>query len=244
MLSTTPDPLRESCDPRSGSRAPLTNQRWKPSQCAVIVCDLWDKHWCCSATERTLAFLPVTNMFLADLRSQGATIIHCPSDTMAYYKDHPCRRRMLSSIKNQPVPIIHRDPIPPLPISLGNTDGCDDTPPCISRNVWTCENEIIQIDDDLDYIGDDVEPLQLLEQLGITKVVLTGVHLNLCCLNRNFGCRALVSQGISTIVVSDLTDVMYLPSANNNMDRAQAIASMAAFINEYVCPARSHDDIF
>ena len=59
---------------------------------AVILCDIWDKHWCQAATTRCDALAKRAEPVVAALRKKGVTVIHAPSDTMAYYKDAPQRK--------------------------------------------------------------------------------------------------------------------------------------------------------
>src|SRR6185312_1629208 len=52
-----------------------------PHQTALVICDMWDRHWCKSATERVGELAPHINALANALRARGALIIHCPSDT-------------------------------------------------------------------------------------------------------------------------------------------------------------------
>ncbi|MBC8002214.1 MAG: hypothetical protein H7X97_06465, partial [Opitutaceae bacterium] len=65
---------------------------WDPARTAIVVCDMWDKHWCPSATERVGEMAPRMNEVLKAARAKGVFIIHSPSDTMDFYKDHPGRK--------------------------------------------------------------------------------------------------------------------------------------------------------
>ncbi len=33
-------------------------QQWNASQTAIIICDMWDKHWCSGATKRVIEMAP------------------------------------------------------------------------------------------------------------------------------------------------------------------------------------------
>ncbi len=63
---------------------------------AIIVCDMWDRHWSRGAAERVNAMAPRMNGVLKAARNKGALIIHAPSDTLSFYEDVPARRRMLA----------------------------------------------------------------------------------------------------------------------------------------------------
>src|SRR4051794_36138260 len=102
---------------------------WAPSETALIICDMWDAHWCKSATTRTGQIAPRIDKLAKTLRAQGSLIIHAPSDTMKFYEGTP--QRLLA--KNAPAAQIPSPPNrrggPALPID--DTDnGCDDEPQC------------------------------------------------------------------------------------------------------------------
>src|SRR6185436_501412 len=59
--------------------------KWDPKKTAVIICDMWDQHWCKGAASRVAEMAPRVNEVIVKLRSQGVLIIHCPSDTMKFY---------------------------------------------------------------------------------------------------------------------------------------------------------------
>ena len=69
----------------------------------AIICDMWDKHWCPDATERVAEMAPVMNRVIAKARENGVLIVHCPSDTMNYYKDYPggSSRSLLLKLKQK-----------------------------------------------------------------------------------------------------------------------------------------------
>src|SRR3954469_13147021 len=43
-------------------------ERWEPAQTAVIVCDMWNQHWCKGATRRVGELAPRVNRFLDEAR--------------------------------------------------------------------------------------------------------------------------------------------------------------------------------
>src|ERR1035437_4448452 len=71
----------------------ITNHaRWEPSRTAVIICDMWNQHWCNGATSRVGEMAAHMNDVITELRRRGVLIIHCPSDTMKYYEGTPGRK--------------------------------------------------------------------------------------------------------------------------------------------------------
>src|SRR5262245_3497649 len=67
--------------------------RWDPAKTAIVICDMWDQHWCRGATRRVGVLAPAVNRAVAAARARGVLIIHAPSSCMAAYKDHPARER-------------------------------------------------------------------------------------------------------------------------------------------------------
>src|SRR5438105_843571 len=62
-----------------------------PAKTAVVVCDMWDDHWCKSASARCAELARAAEPVLQACREKGMTIIHCPSDCMKFYEDHAAR---------------------------------------------------------------------------------------------------------------------------------------------------------
>lgn len=65
---------------------------WDPTRTAAVICDMWDQHWCKGATVRVAEMAPRMNQVITNLRNRGVLIIHCPSETMEFYRNHPGRR--------------------------------------------------------------------------------------------------------------------------------------------------------
>jgi hypothetical protein len=61
---------------------------------AVLICDMWDKHWCRGATERVNSLVPKMAPFLESARKRGIQIIHAPSEVAPPLLSGrpPCRR--------------------------------------------------------------------------------------------------------------------------------------------------------
>ena len=64
------------------------SQEWDARKTAVIVCDMWDRHWCKGATDRVAEMAPAINRLIAVARGQGALVIHAPSGVTGYYQGH------------------------------------------------------------------------------------------------------------------------------------------------------------
>src|SRR5689334_20971660 len=53
--------------------------RWDPAQAAVIICDMWDHHWCKGAEQRVGELAPHVDAFVSEARGRGALVVHAPS---------------------------------------------------------------------------------------------------------------------------------------------------------------------
>src|SRR5262245_46254929 len=77
----------------SGRYHTLTGpEYWIPNQTCIVVCDMWDKHWCDDSTRRVAEMAPRMNEVLKVARDKGVLIIHCPSETMGFYEGTPQRK--------------------------------------------------------------------------------------------------------------------------------------------------------
>ena len=209
---------KETLDFTLRSRAASTNSpgrfevvqkavHWDPHKTAAIICDMWDRHWCKSATARVAEMAPRMNQVIGKLREQGVFIVHCPSETMQFYASDPGRKLALAA----PMPLQSRNKRAiaegPFPIDASD-GGCDDDPPCQQGNPWRREIAALDIKPG-DAIDDSPRVLSLLRQRGIENVIVMGVHTNMCVLDRPFAIRALVGQELHVALMRDMTDVMY-----------------------------------
>jgi len=226
---------------------------WDPGQTALIITDMWDKHWCDSATERVSELAPAINEFASVARSRGVLIIHAPSETMKFYKDHPGRRLAMNAPKaanlpkNISEPCRYADGKLLLERGVYDLDGGCDKPCgekiCVQRKVWSREIESIEIKDG-DAISDSGEEMwNLFEQRGIKNVILVGVHANMCIINRSFGLCNWKRQGKNAILVRDLTDAMYNPKDPPFVDHFTGKDRVIEYIEKYLAPTILSTDL-
>src|SRR5690554_787431 len=78
---------------RSGEDWKVENNtlNWKTEETAIIICDMWDEHWCKGMTSRVTEMAPKINELIHQARENGITIIHSPSDNMGFYEGTPQR---------------------------------------------------------------------------------------------------------------------------------------------------------
>src|SRR5206468_8407331 len=101
---------------------------------------------------------------------------------------------------------------------------------------WKSEHAGLKIHD-TDAISDSgVEVWNLLEERGINKIILMGVHTNMCVLGRPFGLRQMSKNGKNVVLVRDLTDTMYNPEKSPYVTHFVGTDRIVEHIEKYVCP--------
>lgn len=236
--------LRSRVQPFKGSDAwdEVTIRKELPArETAIILCDVWDKHWCPSATQRCDALAKKMAPVIDAARSHGVQIIHAPSDCMSFYKEAPQRIRMQEIPKAEPPKALGLND-PPLPID-DSDGGCDDDPPVKNYRAWTRQHPAITVAD-ADAISDNgQEVYNLLKQKGIKTLIVMGVHTNMCILNRKFAIKQMSNWGIRCILVRDLTDSMYNPKKAPFVSHAAGTELVIQDIEKYWCPSILSGDL-
>lgn len=209
---------------------------------AIIICDMWDKHWCKGATTRVEALARRMEPVLEQARAKSILIIHAPSETMSYYANTPGRLLAERAPKFDPPPeIVRIEKEPPLPID--DSDGGCDTPGDKEHKAWQRETPLLKIEPG-DVISDNGREIyNVLREHGINTVFMMGVHANMCILNRSFGIRQLTKWGIHCILVRDLTDAMYNPASRPYVSHAAGTELVIEHIEKYWAPSVLSDDL-
>ena len=209
------------------------------SRTAIVICDMWDKHWCSGANRRVALLAARMNPVLEAMRAAGVQIIHAPSETMDFYKDAPQRLRILSFSKIDPPPGLGLTD-PALPID--DSDGGCDTPDHFYK-AWTRENAALRIAPE-DVISDNgSEIYSFLKARGIDNLLLMGVHANMCILNRSFAIKHMTNWGERCILVRDLTDAMYNPKARPFVSHEEGTELVIEHIEQYWAPTVLSDEL-
>jgi nicotinamidase-related amidase len=215
----------------------------QPAHTALVICDMWDHHWCKGAEDRvgTLAakMVPVIDR----LRSRGVLIIHAPSETMEFYKEHTARLAILKIPQVEPPAALDLT-APPLPID-DSDGGCDtpDNPLKPNTKVWTRENSAIPIMPG-DLVSDKgQEVYSALRQHGVQDLLVAGVHANMCILNRGFAIKQMSKWGMRCILVRDLTDAMYNPQRSPFVSHAQGTELVIQHIEKYWAPTTTSTEL-
>src|SRR5205085_2296753 len=145
---------------------------WEPSRTALVICDMWDKHWCEGANRRGAVIAPRIEKLANALRDRGVLIIHAPSDTMKYYEGAPQRKLAQAAPPAKTSLDFHWNKLDPtcegaLPID-DSDGGCDDEPQCKNYIAWKREHPAITLAAN-DAVSDNGQEIyNLLEQRGIS----------------------------------------------------------------------------
>lgn len=211
-----------------------SEKRWPVAETAILLCDVWDRHWSQGAMDRVEAMAPRINQVVQRARAGGIQIIHSPSDTMAFYAASPARQRMVDVPRVDTPPLLeHEDP--PLPID--DSDGGSDTGERPWHKAWSRQHPAIEVDADRDAISDDgAEIHAFMRQRGIEHLLLMGVHTNMCVLNRSFGIKQMIRWGVDVALVRDLTDTMYNPAMPPYVSHEEGTRLVVAYIEKFWCP--------
>ena len=219
-----------------------------PKKSAIIICDMWDQHWCKGATARVAEMAPRMNAVVLEARRRGVFVIHAPSSTMNFYKDTPQRKKAQQAPRaNPPAKLnewkaLNSAKEPPLPID-DSDGGCDDLPQCPGGSPWRREIATLEIGPD-DAISDNGEEVyNLLQQFGIDNVIILGVHANMCVLGRPFSIRQMVGLGKNVFLVRDLTDTMYNSRKSPHVSHFAGTDLVVEHIEKYWCPSITSADI-
>jgi nicotinamidase-related amidase len=224
----------------------LKDETWKGEETAIIICDMWNKHWCKGATARVAEMAPRMNEVLKAARAKKITIIHAPSDCINHYKDTAARKRIEGksdkefekkfqsnkwSSSNLPT---EKDAT--WPIDQGD-GGCDCEPQCKGGRAWNSQIDILEIDNDKDLISDSgTEIITYMHEKGIKNVILLGVHTNMCVIGRPFGLRKMVTYGQNVVLMRDLTDTMYNSRKSPFVSHFAGTGLVIEYIEKYVAP--------
>lgn len=221
--------------------------RWDPAQTAIVVCDMWDQHWCRGAAARVAEMAPRMNEVLKAARARGVLIIHCPSSCLEPYAGWPQRLRAQNApVVATEVPLERWRPLdparePPLPID-DSDGGCDCEPPCQHGSPWTRQIDTLEIAAE-DAITDSAEAFYLMRSRGITNVIVMGVHANICVLGRPFSIRQMVMQGQNVLLMRDLTDTMYNSRRPPHVSHFRGNELVIEHIEKYWCPTITSTDL-
>jgi NPCBM/NEW2 domain/Chitobiase/beta-hexosaminidase C-terminal domain len=202
-------------DPATGA-INMTREKVDSSRVGVIAVDVWNYHWCKTATMRVDAFVPRINKALEAARSMGMTVMLCPSDVVDNYVGFPQREAVLA-LPTVPVPKNIEVTCPPVPDAGGCACGRER---CGGNYGWDSMHPGLQIGKD-DLMPDtQAEVYTICQQRKITHLIYVGFHTQVCLLGKPMGLRAMKSTGLQCVLARDMTDAHpgYDPARNFTPD--------------------------
>ena len=229
---------------------------WDPKKTALIICDMWDDHWCKSASRRVGEMAGPLNAVVKQARSRGVFIIHAPSSVTGFYKETPQRRRAQAApFVKTPVPLAtaerwgtawcwtdskHEGVLP-----IDDSDmGCSCVGiKCVIREAWTRQIATIELAPEDALTDHGQETWNLLAERGIENVILCGVHLNMCVLGRPFAIRQQVYLGKNVALMRDFTDTMYNPERPPGVDHFTGTDLVIEHVEKHWCPSFTSTDL-
>jgi nicotinamidase-related amidase/type 1 glutamine amidotransferase len=241
-------------NPAEAGRFEVREKRlqWDPRKTAIIICDMWDNHWCKGATDRVGEIAARLNRVIAVARDRGVLIIHAPSNCMDFYKETPQRRlaQLAPAARDAPRDIDQwcrslRDE-ERLPVDDAD-GGCDDDPRCVQPNPWKqpwkrqIASILIAPEDAVSESGSEI--WNLLSKRGVNNVMLTGVHTNMCVLGRPFGLRQMARAGKNVVLIRDMTDSLYNSRRPPFVSHTRGTEFVVEHIEKYVCPTVLSGDL-
>ena len=229
---------------------------WDAKKTALIVCDMWDDHWCKSAARRVGELAGPLNDVVKQARAKGVFIIHAPSSVTKFYEDTPQRKlAQAAPFVRSKVPLSTNerwgttwcwpDPArePDLPIDDSDMGcSCAGTK-CVIREAWTRQISTIEMAPGDALTDHGQETWNLLQQRDIENVILTGVHLNMCVLGRPFGIRQMIHVGKNVALIRDLTDTMYNPEKRPVVNHFEGNDLVIAHVEKYWCPSFTSSEV-
>lgn len=236
--------------PKDGGEVTEKEAEWDPKKTAIIVCDMWDDHWCRSAARRVAELAGPMNDMLKTARAKGVFIIHAPSTCTDFYKDTPARKLAQSApFSKTPVPLATSprwgtawcwtDPKREAVLPIDDSDmGCSCTDrKCDIVPPWKRQIATLEIFPGDALTDDGQETWNLLQSRGIENVILCGVHLNMCVLGRPFAIRQQVALGRNVALIRDMTDTMYNPERPPGVDHFTGTDLVVGHVEKYWCPS-------
>ncbi len=183
-------------------RIVLATEQIDPARVGVIAVDVWNFHWCKTATMRVDAIVPRLNQALEAARGLGMTVMLCPSDVVENYVGYPQRQAVLA-LPEVAVPTLVEVTCPEPPDAGGCACGREK---CAVNYGWDGMHPGLRIGEQ-DLMPDtQSEVFAICRQRGLTHLIYVGFHTQVCLLGKPMGLKAMKSAGLECILARDMTD--------------------------------------
>jgi nicotinamidase-related amidase len=189
-----------------------------PKKTAIIVIDMWNFHWCMTASERVSAMVPRMNGVLAIARELGMQVVWNPSDVVTAYSGYPQYENAVAA-KHHQAPQIRK----PLSTKFTAPQGrcmCGNGIHCGGNYGWDGMHPDLIIEDN-DLISSSTNEIYtLLLDRDITDIIYMGVHTNICVFGKPGAMSNMWSAGFNCLLARDLNDAFtaYEPDKNYTPD--------------------------
>ncbi len=227
----------------SSDRILYRTETYKGRDMAIIVMDIWDKHWCSSITQKLEALIPGLNKTLEAARELGIQVIFAPSEVVSFYDSYPQRQKIKNLTK---IPLLEVNKIAPVPLPWGKTGGCECGPgiPCREDKTWTRQHPSLNIEEN-DLISGSAEEINAFCKInGIKTLLFSGIASNMCVTwTRSFSVISMMKYGYETLVIRDLVEAItgngYDPDRkikDSTFTPKKGSDSTLVHIEKYICP--------
>jgi len=216
---------------RQTGHVQMVEREIDPAKTGVVVIDMWNYHWCKTATERVGALVPRMERCLRAARQLGMQVFYAPTDAVDAYLGTPQRERVLV-MPLEPLPALKEITCPKPPQGPGCACGREK---CGGNFGWDGMHPDLSIAE-ADLMPNSFEQLYTLcKSRGIEHLLFLGVHTQVCLLHKSVGMMNMKRAGFDCILARDLTD------AHPDYDPAKGVtpddltARTVAHFERYLC---------
>ena len=179
-----------------------TSEKVDPKHVGVIAVDVWNFHWCKTATMRVDAIVPRMNKALEAARALGMTVMLCPSDVVDNYVGYP-QREVVLALPKVAVPTVMEVTCPPVPDAGGCACGRER---CAVNYGWDGMHPALNLGAN-DLMPDtQAEVYAICQKFGLTHLIYVGFHTQVCLLGKPMGLKAMKAAGLRCVLARDMTD--------------------------------------
>ena len=208
---------------------------------AVIVVDMWDKHYCKTYSAWSDELAPKLSMALGKFRLAGVPILFMSADISSNYREDLGWLLLARYSKGYKAPSVE---VPKVPDGLPQWyPGCaclgsECKRLSVSEKNWTRIHPGVERWA-LDLVGDWTMHLGFLAKHGIKTVLYAGGSANVCVLNaRSCSVCQTMAYGYDTVLLGDLTIPLF-----PDMGFAASMDLVLNYYREHICPVYKSDDI-
>lgn len=223
------------------------------SEIAIIIIDMWDRHWSRGAQARIEELAPRINAVIKKARDKGIQIVHAPRGCMQFYSGTPASERMdayrepPAAARNFSTPLEGarggKDPRSVFVAFDSDTESTDAFP--AGTRVWTRQHSGIEIAQEQDVISDDGDAVyNFLRSKGVRYVAIMGVHTDRCVLTISpVSIKHMLERKMEPVLVRDMTDAMYSPEDPPYVNHDEGTQLVVEFIEKFWCPTIASTDL-